>query len=415
VLQTIRPSVLRSLAPLLAAGILLGGTACAPGGESGPSRAEQVFDQFVAQDPTYAEFAFSLIADYGEDPFAIQRIVEALESDNAVHERLALRALGDGSVPEDALPALQAIFTDRSGTLKLQAALVLVQSGDEAAASWLGDQARAQGQALSVAAFRQLAARGEVELVGPLLKRRTESDQLGVRNEAYAVLGAIGQPWATTMLVEGLGHEFGEERAQAVASLGLTGDPAVAKHIEKLVGFQGLVLPSIEALGALGNPSSVAVLQRMAKHEQPLVRAYAGPALDRLGESDAAAQAIEPLLDGGDPLVRRRLAEQLAAVDTAAAGDWLLRLARDEDAEVRAEAVRSLLARSRESADRLAPLLTDLTADPDYRVSTLALGGLARVGGADSLVQIESLLDSDNPYVALAAARAVGAIESRAG
>jgi len=415
VLQTIRSFAFDSSLPLLAAGLLLVSASCAPGGGSAPSHAQQVFEKLTDQDPSYAEFAFSLLADYREDPFAVQRIVEALESDNAARERLALRALGEGAPPPEAVAPLRQVFEKRSGTLKLQAALALADGGDEEALGWVRELGQAQGDTLSDDALRVLAQHGSADLVGPILKRRTQSDQIGVRNEAYAVLGSIGEPWATQMLVEGLSHEFGEERAQAVTSLGQTGDPAVAAQLEKLVGFQGLVLPTIEALGRLGNPSSVKVLERMAKHEQPLVRAYAGPALCRLGVEEPCAKAVEPLLEEGDPLVRRELAEQLAGVDAPAAFDWLGRLAHDEDVEVRAEAVRSLLARNPASAEPIAPLLLELATDPDYRVSTLALGGLARFGGEESLAELEPLLENENPYVALAAARAVGAIETRTG
>jgi HEAT repeat protein len=388
--------------------VFISGCASQQGPE--PSRAERVFRDMVEQEPDYAEYAFSLVSG-AEDPFATALIVEALDSENLGRVRLALQALDDATPPQQAREPLQRVFSTRQGSVKLQAAIALARLEDEQALSWLREQAAEQGGTLSPTALKLLADRGEKALLGPALQPRINSEQLGIRNEAYALLGDIGQPWATQLLVDGLGREFGEERAQAIVSLGQTGDASVAPQIEELIGYQGLVLPSIEALGALGNPSSVKVVKRMAGHEQPLVRAYAGVALCRLGADEAGGATIEPLVVADEPLVRRHLAEQLAVVQSGAATEWLTRLAADDDPEVRAAAVRSLL---EHPSDGLEALLLERAEDPDYRVSTVALSGLARVGGPESVPRIEPLLDSENPYVALSAARAILAVGAEA-
>jgi HEAT repeat protein len=400
---------------LLASLVLV--AACSGSSGPGTTRADEVFDALVEENHEYAEYAFSLLGGGEGDAFATRRIHAALESGNVGRIRLALIAV-DGmpsgaSLDEKTKSALRTVFEGQAGTLKLQAAIALAREGDTAALDWLRAEAEGSGN-VSVAALEVLAGHGEAQLVGPLIKKRMDSDQLGVRNEAYALLGEIGEPWSTRMLVEGLGHEFGEERAQAVASLGRTGDPSVASHVEKLVSYQGLVLPAIEALGALGNPTSVKVVKPMLKHEQPLVRVYAGVALLRLGEAEAAAAALDPLVADPDPLVRGRLAEQLAAVSDPRAIDWLARLAGDEDPEVRAAAARSLVAQAERGTRGLQTAFLTLAEDPDYRVATVALDGLARIGDSQALPAVEALVENENPYVALSAARAAGAIHGRA-
>jgi HEAT repeat protein len=371
-------------------------------------RARTVLDERIAESAEFADFAFSLFGG-ADDPAARRWIAEALGSDSSADVRRALAVLGDAP-PAEARDALQTIFATGVGTRQLQAAVALARLGDAAALGWLKEQAAVSGSDPGPAALEILATAGEEQLVTDLLRRRMDSEQIGLRNEAYSILGHIGQLWATRLLVEGLDREFGEERAQAVRSLGHCGIPEVAPRIEKLVGFQGLVLPSIESLGNLGSPSSVAVLEPLAAHEQLLVRAYAAVALWKLGNDDVVDAVLEPLLGADDPLVRRQLAEQLASVNDAKAGALLTRLARDADPGVRAAALRSLIDRpTAPDAD----LLLELAADPDYLVSTVALSGLASVGRATDVASIEPLLDSDNPYVAITAARALLGIQGR--
>ena len=380
-----------------------------PTPEDGASdRARAVLDEKIAESAEIADFAFSLFGG-ATDPAARLWIVEALASEAPGNVRRALAALGDAPPPEGR-EALQGIFSTHTGSLQLQAAVALARLGDVEARDWLREQAADSVIDPGPAALEILAAAGEEQIVTDLLRRRMESEHLGVRNEAYAILGRIRELWATRLLIEGLDREFGEERAQAVKSLGQSGIPDVAPRIEKLIGYQGLVLPSIEALGNLANPSSVAVVEPLASHEQPLVRAYAGVALWKLGRSGAVGEVIEPLVGSADPLVRRELAEQLATVADPTAETVLVTLTRDDDPAVRSAAIRSLLERGTSAH---ADLLLELATDPNYEVSTVALNGLAGSGRPADVSSIVPLLESENPYVAITAARALLGIRSR--
>jgi HEAT repeat protein len=220
----------------------------------------------------------------------------------------------------------------------------------------------------------------------------------------------IAEPWATELLVQGLNKEHGEDRQQAIAALGATGAPEVARRISRFVSTQGLVFATLEALGALGNPDSIAVVRAKTEHDEPLVRVWAAVALWKLGESDSAAEVLEPLISDEDVVVRRLLAEELGAVDSDKAVEWLATLAGDEDQGVRLNAVRSLDQRASSAEE---PLLLAASADQDYEVATVAINVLARVGGEGALEELGALVDSENPYIALSAANAVLAIDGR--
>ncbi len=256
-----------------------------------------------------------------------------------------------------------------------------------------------------------LAGRGEREVIEPVLTGRMGSDDPGTRNEAYAVLGEIGQDWATRLLLHGLDNEFGEQRVQAIISLGRCGDPAVAPYIAGFINTKGLVFASIEALGELGATDSARSLKQMATHEQSLVRVYAAVALMKLGDDASAGELLPALAGDEDPVVRRNLADQLGAVEGTESTRTLIDLAGDPDKSVRVAALRSLLGRS---SKELSTLLLDAAADPDYEVGALALNALARTGTAETLATLEPLLDNENPYVAISAAHAILAIEGRA-
>jgi len=109
--------------------------------------------------------------------------------------------------------------------------------------------------------------------------------------------------------------------------------------------------------------------------------------------------------------VRLRLTEQLATVADPQALNMLATLAEDEEPKVRMEALRAL---SRRAGDvGLEPTLVPRLEDPAYDVKALALDTLASVGSPATVDTIVSLMDDENPYVAISAANAVIEILAR--
>ena len=387
---------------LVLPGLILGA------GCSGSGKAQAVFEETIRSGTNYASYAISISAGSDAEP-ARQYVLSTITSDHFTNAIAAIRALGTDP-PAEAADALREAFDSRRGALKLQAAAALARLGDGAALDWLQQEMAAETATPHVEAMTALAAAGRREALEPLLRKAMASEDPGTRNEVYAVLGEIRQEWATKLLLEGLDNEFGEERAQAIVSLGRTGDPAVAEAVEPFINRKGLVFASIEALGSLDHPDSVDALADMLTHDESLVRAYAGVAVWRLGEGDRAVEVLEPLVGDPDSRVRENLADQLGSVSSARATDLLVRLAADSDKAVRVAAVRSLVGR-----DGVGAALLQAAGDAEYEVATLALNGLAGMGGPDDLAVIKPLLDSDNAYLALSAAHAMMCIEARRG
>ena len=372
------------------------------------SKARQVFQEKFEERPEYASYGFSITAQVDE-PFSRGLAIEALASDHYPTALEAVRAISDNP-PQEAREALQAVFAGKKGSLQVQAAVALARLGDDPATEWLKEQVASGAAAMNPAVVTLLAANGAQEVVEPALRETAGSDDPERRNEAYAILGEIGASWSTGLLLEGLEKEFGEERLQAIVSLGRAGDVSASPTIQRFINTKGLVFASIEALGRLGDPNSVKGLQLMAEHDEPLVRAYAGAALWNLGDNETARAVLDPLVAHDEASVRRNLAEQLSELEDEAATSLLVALAGDSDAAVRSTAVRALGERtSAEAAAALLGAIGDSSAD----VKILALNGLAGAGGADAIPSLAPLLDDPNPYVALSAAHGILAIHDR--
>jgi HEAT repeat protein len=372
------------------------------------ARAKTVYQQKIDLDRQYAAYAAS-IASVNSSPFVEQLFLERAGSSHYPTALEAVKALQDDP-PAEAGPVLEKVFAEKSGALKLQAAVMLSRLGNEEAWVWLKGQVVEGNALLNLPVVQLLSEKEETELLRPQLEKLMKSESLASRNEAYAILGTIAQQWATNLLIRGLENEHGEDRQTAIAALGRTGEPAAAPWITRFTSTQGLVFVTLEALGDLGNPDSIPVLEGMLQHDQSLVQVYAAVALWKLDQQETARAALEPLLNDEDPVVRRALAEQLGALSGEQAIAWLVTLAGDEDREVRQHAMRALafVATSAEEAS-----LISAAADQDYEIATSAINGLARVGGTEAMAPIAPLLENQNPYLALSAANAILAIDGR--
>jgi HEAT repeat protein len=372
------------------------------------ARAKTVYQQTIELDRQYAAYAAS-IASTNSSPFVEQLLLERAGSSHYPTALEAVKALQDDP-PAEAAAVLDQVYQEKSGALKLQAAVALARLGNEPALAWLKEQVVA-GQALvNIPVVLLLAEKEETELLRPHLETLMQSESLASRNEAYAILGTIARPWATGLLIHGLENEHGEDRQTAIAALGSSGDPEAAQWITRFIGTQGLVFVTLEALGDMGNPNSIPVLEGILQHDEDTVRVYAAIALWKLGREEPAVAVLEPLLAADDPVVRRLLAEQLGALSGEKVVDWLGMLASDEDREVRLHAMRALVFVATPGEE--ARLVT-AAADQDFEVSAAAINGLARVGGPEAMGELASLLESQNPYLALSAANAILAIDAR--
>jgi len=391
---------------LLAMALALG---CAPGEDPAVAKARTVLQETAAQNQEHERYALA-ISEGTDSPEALEFVISRIGSDNFQTALVAVDALGDDP-PAEATDALRQIFDNKGGALKRSAAIQLARLGDAEALDYLKAQLSDPQQLLSIESVVLVGRTDEAgAFLGPIVIDRVKSEDLAIRNEAYAALGELGQPWATEVVAAGLGQERGEDRQEAIRALGRTGDPAMAGKIDRFANTQGLVFVTLEALGALGNPESVEAVKSMLANDSAPARAYASIALWRLGEKSDAIAVVNELIQDPDPTVRRILAEQLGSVDDQEARSRLAALAEDDAKEVRVETLRAIAVKP---GPEFEGVLVQAANDPEYEVSTVALNLLGKVGRGVTVEKIAALLDSENPYVALSAAQAILSIRAR--
>lgn len=394
-------------APLACALVVVAG--CPAGGGASDSKSRGVFEETLASDPSYLRYGLQ-ISKGTSSPFALQKLIEAAAAENYQTALEAVKALGEHT-GDDAQNALRQVFENRPGALRLQAAIHLAGTGDAAAIDFLKEQLADPVQSLHLQAVKALAEADGESFVRPIIERRMANDSLAIRNEAYVALGAVEQPWAATLLVNGLKREHGEDRQQVIEAIGRCGDPGAAAEIERYVNTQGLVFATLEALGALGSETSLAAVRTMKDNDEAMVRVYAGVALWRLGQKSEALEVLDPLMQSEDATVRQLLAEQLAPLDDPDASSRLLTLAEDSDKGVKVAAIRSIAV---DPDPSLQPALLEAAQSNDYEIQTLALNILAKIGSGDAVASLVPLLDAENAYVKLSAAHAILSINGRA-
>jgi HEAT repeat protein len=382
---------------------------CAPGEDPQVVKARTVLESLAAEDQEYERYAL-MIAEGSDSPEALERIISGMGSDNFQTALVAVDALGDEPAAE-ATEALRQVFLNKGGALKRSAAIQLARLGDAEALDYLKAQLSDPQQLLNLPSVTLVGATDEGgEFLGPILKERLKSDDLGLRNEAYAALGELQSPWATEILLAGLGKEKGEDRQQVIRALGRTGAPEVASKIDRYANTKGLVFVTLEALGELGNPESLKAVKPMLSNDSAPARTYAAVALWKLGEKGEAIAIVNELIQDPDATVRRMLAEQLASIDDEEARSRLAALAEDGTKEVRVETMRAIAVAP---GTEFEGVLVQAASDSEYEVSTLALNLLGQVGRGNVVDQIAPLMDSGNPYVAMSAAQAILSIRSR--
>jgi HEAT repeat protein len=382
--------------------------ACATPKDPRVVKAEQTLARLTSQDPQYTQYALE-IAGRSTAPATGRLITDNLVVTDYQLVYAAATAAARRPVPAFQEP-LKTVFSSKGGAAKIEAAVALAKLGDAEAETWLEQHVKDASGTINAAVIRYLVQKGKADLVRPALEQALGSDQQEIRNEAYELLGEIHEPWALSLVQRGFDREHGEGRQAAIVALGESGDPSMAKRIERFINTQGLVFVTIDALGNLGNTAAVPAIQKMLSRSEKPVKVYAAIALWKLGKVDTVRKTIDALLTDEDPKVRELLAQQLATVKEEQALSMLATLAEDRDPDVRLAAARALRERAQEG---LEAILTDRLEDSSYQVAAVALDALAAVGSRHALDAIAPLLDNGNPYVAISAANAILEIVSR--
>lgn len=251
------------------------------------------------------------------------------------------------------------------------------------ACSQSGDGARMADAAPNTSAIRAELVRWEALRDGVRLEALARHGDVAVRRRALLALGRVGGALAAGALRRALADPHEEVRTEAARGLGLLGDDATGALAQAYPKATPRARPIVlESLGRAGGDAALPVLSEALDDKEALTRASAARALGALGYRK---KAIGPevraklLAHAGDAEAQVRYAVTYALLREtpsprdAAVEAVLVRLAMDQDPEVRALAIRALSARGVPKDDVFRHALDD----GDWRVRVQAVRALS--------------------------------------
>ena len=219
----------------------------------------------------------------------------------------------------------------------------------------------------------------------------------GVRGEAVAALGKIGDSRAVEPLIRALKDEEWLVRDRASEALGEIGDARAAQPLIQALKCEKyedeyVRNTAVAALRKIGEPAVQPLIQAL-KDKDKDVREGAAKALGRIGDFRAVDPLIEALKDEVRT-VRLAAAGALTKMEDARAVEPLTQALNDKSSEVRKKALQALIKVGKPAVGPLAQALGDESMD----VRRKAAQGLHKMGWKPSnkSEQIAYLIATDN-------------------
>ena len=317
------------------------------------------------------------------------RLLEALNSKNAILAGGAAKILALRSKNPDSIPELAKVAVDKRLIVRtaLAAGLAKRKSGGLALLTTLSKDADS-----SVRSFVASAARIKERL--PLYLMLAKDSDWDVRRLAVESLGKLNTPKSIAAIRAALSDPSAPVRRSAENSL------TALKPIEQvLMEITENELANLHsrpsAITVLGNlrfhPASAKIAEILANSKDDDIILRSVKALGSL-EYKSAWRKIDERASSRDPKIRRAVAKALGIFAEKGSYDTLLNLSYDKNAKVAAEALRSMgVTQASFFNSRLLKAIKQVTANTDIRSS--ACWSVPRTGASNSavLAQLERL------------------------
>ena len=277
-------------------------------------------------------------------------------SDSGVAEASA-RALGRIGGTE-AVKVLEAVRAEASKTIRQRIDNALLNCAEQFLADRRTNEATRiyakfyspeQPMHLRLAGLRGFVIAQGPEAVPAIMQAIKDPDP-DLRKGAIGFMTMVKGQAATKAFAALLPSLAPEAQDLVLRALGARGDSAAAQAVSAATRseHESVRVAALEALGSVGDATSVLLLARTAATAGDSEQKVARASLERLRDDDVKAVLILSI-NSGDAEVRAEIIRAIAARGvTQAIGD-LLRAARDEDETVRREAIRALGALAGES------------------------------------------------------------------
>ena len=258
------------------------------------------------------------------------------------------------------------------------------------------------------------------------LGRMLAADHPEVRRRAALAIARINDPRGRALLHAARAQRDTSVAATIVFGIGQLKDSAAVAWLDSLLASQQtpvtVAFEAARALGKIRTPETRTALDRFLRsaNEQPTRSAVIGEALLSMGRQTSRGDLASILrwTRSTDEDVRWRATWALFRPRDPAAVPELLRLSNDPSGHVRSWAIRGLTAPQVDSsgigrAAALAQLFAAIE-DPDRRVRTEAVRTLIAYDDSASFDVLVRALDSDDTWISVSAAEALGRRNTRA-
>jgi len=332
------------------------------------------------------------LVEWGEP--AVEPLIKALGDDDNVC-RAAVKALGE--IGEPAVESLIKTLGDDANTVRMHAANVLGNIGDERAVEPLIEPLRDEDCDVRESAAEALGMIGDARAVEPLIGVLSD-ENVSVRVDATKALGKIGDERAVEPLIGMLSDDNQWVRWGAVEALGEIGDERAVEPLIRMLSDddRAYAAGALDKLGWVPETDGQRAAYLIAGKDWESLVEWGGPAVEPLivllGDDynvcrtavktlgEIGEPAVEPLIEvlSGDDLgVRRYAAEALGEIGDGEAVEPLIKALGDEDVYVRQSASTALGKIGDERA--VEPLIKAL-GDEDGYVREYAAGALDKLG-----------------------------------
>ncbi len=367
------------------------------------------------------------------DPLVVPRLVQRLRDGEAEVRRSAAFALGlMGSA--EASPALLASLDDPDAATRGLASEALGRIGQSSAGPAI---ARAFRKALPVTGGGPLRIRGddpgraddpwvELRLHLVALARLKDAESL-----AAAIIGPDSTPlvdwwvsvWAATriadsrlapILLAGASAEDPYIRSLAARGLGALKEPSHLAVLRKLAddSASGVAVQALRAVGALGAAEGASILAAHIDSPNLVVRREALLALAALPAQTRWRPRVMDNVGHPDPWIRSAAWPALIRIDAEEVGIVLSTTGPDSDWRVRQAVAEGLAATL---GERAAPFLLPMLKDSDARVIPAILKALVRARGADAAPTLLDAVQNPDMGIRAAAVEGLSSLEKDAG
>lgn len=227
--------------------------------------------------------------------------------------------------------------------------------------------------------------------------------RVDLRDEIIEALVRHGSE-TVELLVSQLNAEDLEVRRSAVVALGRIGDPTATSALVNTLADESLAVDAANALGEIGDPQAVEGLLNLIGDDDASIRQAAVAALNSV-IPPSMSQRIIPLLHDLDPNVRESAVKIAGYFGYPEAADALVELSRDPNERVRCAAIEHLPFVEEERAfDVLAHALKEET--PNVRAA--AARALGIMDGPHVVAHLIAGLVDEDVWVRYFSARALG-------